>query len=59
MSTCFAFMMISSMEDLGRLVGFEQMGELGVAIIFGSVYMHLTALDVKKKDKEEEKDGVD
>lgn len=59
MSTCFAFMLISSMEDLGRLVGFEQMGELGVAIIFGSVYLNLMIMNDKKKDKEEEKEDAD
>lgn len=53
MCTCFAFMLITSMEDLGKLVGFEQMEDLGVAIIFGAVYMHLITLDNKKKDKEE------
>ena len=59
MCTCFAFMLITSMENLGKLVGFEQMGELGISIIFGAVYMHLMIMDNKKKDKEEEKDGVD
>lgn len=44
--TCFAFILITSMEDLG------------VAIIFGAGYMHLMIMDKKKKDKEEEKDVV-
>jgi hypothetical protein len=35
------------------------MGELGISIVFGSVYMHLMIMDKKKKDKEEEKDEVD
>lgn len=57
--TCFAFILITSMEDLGKCIGFEQMEDLGVAIIFGAVYMQLMIMDKKKKDKEEEKDGVD
>lgn len=57
--TFFAFILITSMEDLGKCIGFEQMEDLGVAIIFGAVYMQLMIMDEKKKDKEEEKDGVD
>lgn len=45
--TCFAFILITSMEDLG------------IAMVFGAVYMHLMIIDNKKKDKEEEKDEVD
>lgn len=59
MSALFAFFFIVSMGDLGSIIGFEHMEELGVAMIFGAVYMHLTSLDTKKKDKEEEKDGTD
>lgn len=47
MYTCCAFILITSMEDLG------------IAIIFGAVYLQLMIMDKKKKDKEEEKDGVD
>ena len=54
-----AFVLITSMSDLGRIIGFEQMEDLGVAMAFGAVYMHLMILNDKKKDKEEEKDGVD
>lgn len=57
--TCFAFILITSMEDLGKIIGFEQMEDLGIAIIFGAVYLQLLIMDKKKKDKEEEKDGVD
>lgn len=57
--TFFAFVLITSMEDLGKCIGFEQMEDLGVAIIFGAVYMQLMIMDKKKKDKEEEKDDVD
>ena len=57
--TFFAFVLITSMEDLGKCIGFEQMEDLGVAIIFGAAYMHLAVLDNDKEDKEEEKDGVD
>lgn len=57
--TCFAFILITSMEDLGKIIGFEQMEDLGVAMAFGAVYMQLMIMDKKKKDKEEEKDGVD
>lgn len=57
--TFFAFILITSMEDLGKFIGFEQMEDLGVAIIFGAVYMQLMIMDKKKKGKEEEKDGVD
>lgn len=59
MSASFAFFFIMSMGDLGSIIGFEHMEELGVAMIFGAVYMHLALLDAKKKDKEEEKDGTD
>ena len=48
-----------SMDNLGKIIGFEQMEELGIAIIFGAVYLQLMIMDKKKKDKEEEKDGVD
>ena len=54
-----AFVLITSMSDLGRIIGFEQMGNLGISVVFGAVYMHLMILDDKKKDKEEEKDGID
>ncbi len=57
--TFFAFVLITSMEDLGKCIGFEQMKDLGIAFAFGAVYMHLLVLDNDKKDKEEEKDGVD
>lgn len=59
--TCFAFVLITSMEDLGKIIGFEQMGNLGIGFVFGSVYLHLMIMDKKKRDKEEEKekDGVD
>ena len=57
--TCFAFILITSMEDLGKIIGFEQMEELGISMVFGAVYLHLMIMDKKKKDKEEEKDGVD
>lgn len=56
--TCFAFVLITSMEDLGKIIGFEQMGILGISIVFGAVYLHLMIMDSKKRDKEE-KDGVD
>jgi hypothetical protein len=46
------------MEDLGMIIGFEKMGDLGIGFVFGSVYLHLMIMDNKKKDKEE-KDGVD
>ena len=59
MYTCCAFILITSMEDLGKIIGFEQMEDLGIAIIFGAVYLQLLIIDKKKKDKEEEKDGVD
>lgn len=55
----FAFILITSMEDLGKIIGFEEMEDLGIAIIFGAVYLQLLIMDKKKKDKEEEKDGVD
>ena len=57
--TFYAFVLITSMEDLGKYIGFEQMKDLGIAFAFGAVYMHLWVLDNDKKDKEEEKDGVD
>ena len=56
--TCSAFMLITSMDELGKLNGFEQMGNLGISMAFGAVYLHLMIMDKKKKDKEE-KDGVD
>lgn len=57
--TCFAFILITSMEDLGKIIGLEQMDELGISMVFGTVYLQLLIMDKKKKDKEEEKDGVD
>lgn len=54
----FAFVFITSMENLGKIIGFEQMGNLGIGLIFGSVYLHLVIMDNKKKDKEE-KDTID
>ena len=56
--TCFAFMLITAMDALGKINGFEQMGILGISMVFGAVYLHLMIMDNKKKDKEE-KDGVD
>lgn len=56
--TCFAFILITSMEDLGKIIGFEQMEDLGIAMVFGAVYLNLMIMDKKKKDKEEEKDGI-
>ena len=58
MYSCCAFILITGMEDLGKIIGFEQMEDLGVSLVFGSVYLHLMIMDNKKKDKEE-KDGVD
>ena len=58
-NTCFAFILITSMEDLGKIISFEQMKELGISMVFGAVYLQLLIMDKKKKDKEEEKDGVD
>lgn len=55
----FAFVVITSMDDLGKLIGFEQMEELGISFVFGAVYLQLMIMNDKKKDKEEEKDGVD
>ena len=57
----FAFVFITSMDDLGHVIGFEKMGDLGTGFVFGAVYLHLMIMDKKKKDKEEdkEKDGVD
>jgi hypothetical protein len=46
------------MEDLGMIIGFHQMGILGISMVFGAVYLNLMIMDKKKKDKEE-KDGVD
>ena len=51
--TCFAFILITSMDDLGMIIGFEQMGILGISMIFGAVYLHLMIVNDKKKDKEE------
>lgn len=56
--TCFAFILITSMEDLGKIIGLEQMDELGISMVFGAVYLQLLIMDKKKKDKEEEKDVV-
>ena len=53
-----AFILITSMEDLGKIIGFEQMGDLGISMVFSAVYLNLMIMDNKKKDKEE-KDGVD
>ena len=53
-----AFAFITSMEHLGKIIGFEQMGDLGIGLVFGSVYLHLMIMDNKKKDKEE-KDTID
>ena len=55
----FTFILIMSMDNLGKIIGFEQMEDLGIAIIFGAVYLQLMIMDKNKKDKEEEKDGVD
>lgn len=57
--TCFAFILITSMEDLGKIIGFEQMGDLGISMVFGAVYLHLMIMDNKKKDKEEEDEEKD
>lgn len=51
--TFFAFVLITSMENLGKIIGFEQMGDLGISIIFGAVYLNLLIMDNKKKNKEE------
>lgn len=51
-----AFILITSMDDLGKCIGFEQMEELGISMVFGAVYLHLMLMDKKKKDKEEEKE---
>lgn len=53
-----AFILITLMGNLGKLIGFEQMGNLGIGLVFGSVYLHLMIMDNKKRDKEENKDGV-
>ena len=58
-NTFFAFGLITTMSYLGKTIGFEQMEELGVSLIFGAAYMHLAWLDSKKRDKEKEKDGTD
>ena len=55
----FTFILIMSMDNLGKIIGFEQMEELGISMVFGAVYLQLMIIDKKKKDKEEEKDGVD
>lgn len=47
-----AFVLITSMTDLGTIIGFEQMGDLGIGFLFGSVYLHLMIMDNKKKDNE-------
>ncbi len=57
--TFFAFVFITSGGDLGKLIGFEQMKDLSVAIIFGAVYLNLMIMNDKKKDKEEEKEDAD
>ena len=56
--TCFAFILITSMEDLGKIIGFEQMEELGISMVFGAVYLQLMIMDKKKKKKKEKKDGI-
>lgn len=53
-----AFVMITSMKDLGKVIGFEDMGDLAISIVFGAVYLNLMIMDNKKKDREEE-DGAD
>ena len=55
----FAFVLITSMSNLGKLVGFEEMEELGISVVFGAVYMHLMILNDKKKDKEEKDEEKD
>ena len=55
----FTFILIMSMDNLGKIIGFEQMEELGISMIFSAVYLQLLIMDKKKKGKEEEKDGVD
>ena len=55
----FTFILIMSMDNLGKIIGLEQMDELGISMVFGAVYLQLLIMDKKKKDKEEEKDGVD
>ena len=57
--TCFAFILITSIEDLGKIIGLEQMDDLGISMVFGAVSLQLLIMDKKKKDKEEETDGVD
>ena len=57
-STCYAFIFITSADDLGKIIGFDQMGILGISIVFGAVYLQLMIMNDKKKDKEE-KDEVD
>lgn len=56
--SCFVFIFITSMENLGKIIGFDQMVDLGIGLVFGSVYLHLMIMDNKKKDKEE-KNRVD
>ena len=57
--TFFAFVLITSMENLGRIIGFEQMGDLGISTIFGAVYLNLLIMDNKKKNKEEKDEKKD
>ena len=52
--SCCAFILITSMKNLGMIIGFEQMGDLGIGFLFGSVYLRLMIM----KDNEE-KDEVD
>lgn len=52
-NTFFAFILITSMDDLGKIIGFEQMGILGTSMVFGAVYLNLMKMDNKKKDKDE------
>ena len=58
-STSWAFVLITSMEDLGKIIGFEQMGDLGISMVFGAVYLHLMILDSNKKDKKEKDEEKD
>lgn len=54
----YAFIIITLMSNLGKCIGFEQMEDLGISLVFGAVYIHLMIMDEKKKDKDE-KDEVD
>ena len=50
--TFFAFVLITSMENLGKIIGFEQMGDLGISTIFGAVYLNLL---IEEKDEKKDK----